>query len=81
MSDSVTDRLEAVKTAIDAVIAAMGKGQYMLSYQVGDRTYTGESSASLLKTLRAEEARLEAKLAAETRTGGSVGFTRILRPQ
>jgi len=81
MSDSYTDRLEAVRTAIDAVIASMADGEYMTSYSVGDRQYSGESTAQLLRTLRAEESILIGRVAAESKTGGARSVVRFREPQ
>ena len=74
MSDSYTTRLEAVRTAIDAVIANAAAGEYVRSYSIGDRTWTGESFKDLLTAMRAEEEDLVQKIADATATGGSVSF-------
>lgn len=79
MSDSKTTRLEAIRTAIDAVVAAVAGGEYMLSYTTQDgRSYRGESSMDLLEALRNQEKELEAEIAAESpRTGGMLLYARL----
>ena len=74
MSDSYTDRLEAVRTAIDALIENMAAGEYTRSYSIGDRSWTAESPAALLKALREEESDLLQKTSEEAATGGSLFF-------
>ena len=77
MSDSDTIRLEAVRTAIDAVIDSIASGDYMTSYSIGDRSWRGESPGLLLKALREEEDVLMARVATESSDGGTVLYGRF----
>ena len=74
MSDSYTVRLEAVRTAIDAIIENLASGEYTRSYTIGDRTWVAESPTDLLKALREEESDLLQKTSEEETAGGSVAF-------
>lgn len=77
MSDSNTNRLEAVRTAIDAVLDSMSSGEYMTSYQIGDLAWRGGTPLQLLEVLRQEESILMARIATESRDGGAVRYGRF----
>lgn len=77
MSDTYTERLEAVRTAIDAVLDAVAAGEYCTSYAIGDRRWAGESPSDLLRALREEETWLMGQSASEERTSGSRAVVRF----
>ena len=70
MSNTSTQRLEAVRTAIDAVVLSMASGTPISSYQSESFSATRTNPASLLAELRRQERELERFVDGSGATGG-----------